>query len=146
MALKYKENEQERLEREFHEELDPRLRAMILEIERFMWREFGKDTIITHICRTQKEQDSFYQDKIEAGQFRIGNDGIKHYNRASVHQVKPSRGTDIRSWIYDDDEIRALDEYIEKWFPYGKGRDSLIHHNIGLGSHIHLQVPWMEIT
>jgi len=133
------------LEQQFFELLDPRLRAMTLEFAYLSRRQFEITPVITHIYRTQGQQNSFYRNKIEAG-YCIRQNGQVYYSldkkrpTLSVHQVVPVRGIDARDRIYSEAQINYFDKEFEKWFPYRKGKESLVHHNV-VGSHIHLQVP-----
>lgn len=132
------------LEVQFYELLDPRLRAMTLEFAYLSRRQFNITPVITHIYRTQEQQNSFYRDKIEAGYF-VRQNGQVYYSwdkerpTLSVHQMVPCRGIDIRDRVYSEAEIRFFDKEIERYFPYGRGKESLVHHTVQ-GSHIHLQI------
>jgi len=59
----------------------------------------------------------------------------------SVHNTKPCRGVDIRSWVYENPQ--AVVDDINDAFQYDPERPHMrcaILHDTGSGNHIHLQV------
>lgn len=138
-----------RLEKEL-ERADPRLRAILFELAFFVKNHFDKKLLITHIERTQKEQNLLYKERIAQG-FFVWIDGKKFYSEdkkkltLSPHQSKPTRAVDLRSKDFKDEEILMMKKHIDFWFPYGGGKSKikrptfLCHKNSG--EHIHLQVP-----
>ena len=124
--------------------MDPRLRAMVFEMEYLIQKEFDKEIVVTHIERTQNQQNEIYQDVIRRGYFVIV-DEVKCYSldklkpTLSLHQLIPARAIDLRSRIYTHEEILQIKEYMDFWFGYN-GRYALIFHN-KKGEHLHLQVP-----
>lgn len=137
--IKFKE---EKLKQEF-ERIDPRLRAMVFEMEHLVGKEFGKEIMVTSIERTQEEQNQIYKDEIDKGYFVLV-DGVKFYSQdklkptLSLHQLNPAIAIDLRSQIYIQEEIVKIKEYVDYWFAYN-GKPSLIFHNKS-GEHLHLQV------
>lgn len=91
--------------------------------------EFGTPLVITHIFRTHAEQDAIYK-----------ND--PKYNKApfvSVHQY--SRGVDARLHDMGVENAKKLAEKVNKKFPYGGGKSTVLVHDVGQGNHIHFQIP-----
>ncbi len=133
-----------RLEKEF-ERADPRLRAILFEFAFLVKNRFKKKLLITHIERTQKEQNVLYKERITQGFFVWVNDG-KFYSEdrkkptLSPHQSRPCRAVDLRSRDFTDEEIFKMKKHLDFWFPYGGGRPTFLCHK-NSEEHIHLQVP-----
>lgn len=90
---------------------------------------FKKEITITHVLRTQEQQDSFYRD----------DPVYKVKSWKSVHQF--GRGVDIRSMDFEEHEIKQIVDWVNMSFPYGDGKHATcICHNVGQGEHIHLQI------
>lgn len=106
--------------------LNPRLRAVILYAAWFSEDMLNKPLIITHLFRTQAEQNSIYTDN-------------KMYKTApwkSVHQF--GRGCDIRIRHLTETQQKHLRRKINTSFPYDAERS---HPTAFLErSHLHLQV------
>jgi len=66
------------LEEEF-QRADPRLRALVFELAFLVKRKFNKGLLITHIERTQKDQNQLRQERID--QDFMFFRGIKSYIR-----------------------------------------------------------------
>jgi len=131
------------LEEEF-QRADPRLRGLVFELAFLVKRKFNKGLLVTHIERTQKEQDQLHQEKIDQGFFvLLGNKKLYSEDKLkptlSPHQSVPSRAIDLRSQTFQDNEIVEMKEYIDLWFPYGEGKPAFLCHK-NSGEHIHLQV------
>jgi hypothetical protein len=134
------------LEEEF-QRADPRLRSFVFELANLVKRKFNKGLLITHIERTQKEQNQLHQEKIDQGFYvLLGNKKLYSEDKLkptlSPHQSVPSRAIDLRSNTFSDDEIVEMKEYIDFWFPYREGKPTFLCHK-NSGEHIHLQVPAM---
>jgi len=82
-----------------------------------------------------------YHDLVITSGYRDGDKG--------VHGLKPCRGIDIRSWIYNDpqkivDDINSYWEYdTQRKYHIINGNKKLLltakYHDTGSGDHIHLQ-------
>lgn len=125
----FKEDNGEKLEQEWHwPSLDARLRFIVYAISAYMWEHFGLNLLITEIYRTSEMQDSYYKDNPDYQ--------IKKWN--SVHQYW--RGIDFRTSDMTSSQMQELKTYVNSLVAYGKeGISTLIIHDIGLGSHGHLQ-------
>lgn len=117
--------------------IDRRLRIIILAFAQHLKEKNQGDVLMTHILRTQEEQDAIYtSDKVD----KETRDRYIATPWRSTHQ--DGRAVDV--------SIRMLDlpEYQEQWlnkhFNYDE-RDKYPTaklHNIGHGSHLHIQVSW----
>ena len=143
--IDFKTQEWQRLKREFDSEIDPRLRILLCAVAGYMSYHFGRDMIITHLVRTEAEQDKFY----------ANNEQYQKAKWPSVHQI--GCGADIRTIyegtgkvhdgkpVFGDAQIAQLEQWIDTHFDYGdksdgKPGETSIRHNIGIGDHLHLQV------
>ncbi len=109
------------------------LRLIVFALAGFADYHFGKDVVITHILRSQAQQDEFYRE----------NPRYKGKPWKSVHQL--GRGIDIRSSLFNRGEIDRIIGYLNLHFLYGGGKPTALYHNIGRGAHLHLQVAGNEI-
>lgn len=115
----------ERLQQEWSSpELDVRLRAIILALAEHIDRNYGKPLVITSIFRSDTEQKNIYGADTE---------------KVSPHQYW--RAIDIRTWIYEQDEVTGILAFLNKWWPRGDRYPLAIYHDVGRGAHIHIQVP-----
>lgn len=121
-TIKFKTKRQEK---EFMQ-LDPRLKAIVFEASNFA-ETLDKIITITECIRTRKEQRKIYPDKPR---------------KRSVHEF--NRGADLRVWNWKEIEIKALENRINKYWPYGRKKKSCIVHNVGRGKHFHIQVPHLQ--
>jgi len=103
--------------------ISPRLRALLLEVSHYSQKTWGIVPIITHLLRTQEEQEAIY--------------GIGTYKR-SPHQY--GRAADLRSRIYTIEQVAELVNYLNKEFPRGDKYKTALYHTVGRGWHLHLQV------
>ena len=112
-------------ERQFNEfgAVLPRLRALLWEVAHYSLTHCGITPIITHVLRTQEEQEAIYG---------------KNTKRRSPHQ--DGRAADLRSRIYTAPQITDLVKYINTEFPRHDGYPTALYHTVGLGWHLHLQV------
>lgn len=121
-ATKFKDR---RLLDEFNDS-NPHLQALVLYLGRYAYRQFDTVLIVTHVHRTQKEQDEIYKDNFayQKGPWK------------SVHQF--GRGTDIRIRNLPRGVAVMLCKHINTNWHYGSfGKPTaLLERN-----HIHLQVP-----
>jgi len=122
-----------RIEYEFNYDavLEDKLKKIVYILSLYCEVEFNKDITITHIYRTEMEQNDIYH-KSE-----------KYQNKPwkSVHQF--GRGVDVRSHNFNKIEIEKIKSFING-ITYREGSATLtcIHHDIGLGEHFHLQVSY----
>lgn len=129
---------------EFDFQLDSRLRAMLFEFDHYASFVLGHNLIITHICRSQAEQNRLYASEIAKGKFYMVN-GEKWYSEdgksptLSVHQTKPCRGIDIHNNDWPQADIDKALNYVNGIWRYGRGLNTLISHNVE-GQHFHMQV------
>lgn len=100
------------------------LRAMVYALSGFAKESFRKDLVVTHVFRTLDEQRDIYG----AGTKKI-----------SVHML--GRGVDLRDSIYTPAEAGTMLEFVKKHFDYGASHRAMLRHDLGRGSHFHLQVP-----
>lgn len=115
------------LEKEFEHEISPRLRSLLYAVSGFVKHNFHKDIDITELMRDQDMQDRYYK-----------NDPKYKVNPwKSVHQF--GRGADIRSSGWTTEQIKQIDEFVDKYFDYGE-KQSSIYHDVGHGAHLHFQV------
>ncbi len=116
----------ERLLQEWNSrELDTRMRAILLALAEYIERNYNKGLVVTSIHRTTAEQKSIY-----------GQDTT----RVSPHQFW--RAIDIRTWIYDANEVTGILAFLNKWWPRSDSKPLAIYHDVGRGAHIHIQVPY----
>ncbi len=98
--------------------LDSRLKFIIYALAGFTIEEFGKAVTITSI-------------------YRKGDASIHGYWRA----------IDIRSFIYEEEEIISIIKFLNGGIIYGKEPfKTALYHNVGQGPHIHIQVSHNTYT
>ena len=104
------------------------LKQVIYMLSLYCELEFGKDVVITELYRTQSEQDFYYKDR----------DTYQRKPWKSVHQF--GRGADIRSRNFTENQITKIIAFLNlKTYKSGSKYQTAIYHNIGMGSHIHIQ-------
>lgn len=121
-----------RLRREFGD-LHPALLKILYWLSG--WAEMNtsaKNIEITHLLRTQAEQDGIYED----------NDDYRLNPWKSVHQFNRGADISVRSFIDQGDDPELICRLINAEFPYGDGihLTALFHQMGDRGKHIHLQV------
>lgn len=128
----FKDNDP-RLEAEFKYDtiVNSKLKKILYMLALYCEVEFGKDITITELYRTQDEQDQYYED----------NQRYKEKPWKSVHQF--GRGADVRSKNFEPDEAERIIKFL-KCVTYRDGSKSqtVVHHDIGLGEHFHIQVSY----
>ena len=103
-------------------QVHPDIRKILYWLSGYLQQTQGIDVMVTDLIRTREEQRALYPDEPD---------------KRSVHEFW--RGADIRS--EDIEDPKALESYINYTWPYGKGRiKTAIHHDVGRGDHIHIQV------
>ena len=123
---------QEVLRQQFYdlEAVDPRVRAVVSEMDYFFQQKFGRELVITSVGRTEEEQKELYPDFFA----RIGR------VRPSAHLDRPCRAVDLRSRDLSEGEIQTLREYFESWWEELPGWAFLVNDRGGAFPHIHIQV------
>ena len=95
----------------------------LIELSLFTKKEFGKPLVITHMERTQAQQNKMYGNK---------------RGKRSWHQF--SAAADIRSRIYSPREIVQIVRFLKKHEKTNAIKKlTVLFHDIGLASHIHFQ-------
>jgi hypothetical protein len=112
--------------------IDDRLRIMIYSLAGYVSYNFGKQIIITELLRTQTTQDSYY----------ANNPDYQNKKWFSVHQF--SRGCDVSLQYFTPSEINDIELFGNLHFVYNNTLKAFLIHDIGLGPHLHLQVPPSE--
>lgn len=110
---------QKRLEYEYYNQIDGRLRAVYLELNDWMFRELGLRLIITCLNRTKEENK-----KVNGSEW-------------SAHLF--GRALDGRTRGFSDKEVKKIIEHLSLvWgnFLYVK------HHNAGTGMHLHVNITY----
>ena len=107
-----------RLEREFWYEIDPRLRAVFLELNLWIWLTLGKTLTVTCLNRTREENE------------KVGG------STYSAHLDR--RAGDLRSRKFTADEIQQIEQHLEQ--VWGKDFLFVLCHNSGTGPHIHVNI------
>lgn len=100
---------------EHFQELNPKLREIVLDLASFCSFHFNKDIIVTSLFRLE--------------------------DKKSVHAY--GRGADIRSLDFSAEEIAQIDTYLNTTYIYDPKRPNkltCLYHNVGQGDHLHLQV------
>jgi len=115
--------------------LDKRLKIILYCLAGYMEYILSQPLIITGIFRTQEEQDSIYED----------NFAYKQNPWTSVHQVW--RGADTSVLYLTKEQIDDIVVFLNDNFKYSSPRFSTSKaHNVGFGSHIHIQCDPDKIT
>jgi hypothetical protein len=150
MAFRYKKNQRLVIQSQFRR-MDARLQFIALSVMGFTDHVFGKDIVITEIYRTRQQQESYYPNQ----PYRPS---VHQFGRGIDFGIRPYRPDDLDPWPYDAptgcpaleaSEVQTIDDWFSAVVSYDDERpdmDSLIHHNVGLGDHLHLQVSWRKST
>lgn len=119
-------------EKEEFPKIAPHLRAILWELAWFCKRNFDQQICVTELLRTQSEQDAIY----------ANNQKYQIKPWKSVHQF--GRGADIRTYnCFSLEEIQKILQFLNSNWVYDPQRPHLktaIHHDVGSGAHIHIQV------
>ena len=103
---------------EFKNEIDPKLRAVLLELDHFTVAQFGTNLTITCLIRTHEEQM------------------IINPNRPNSSHCS-ARAADLRSSVFIDGEIATIHDHIRQtWGDMVHFK----HHDSGSGDHFHLNI------
>jgi hypothetical protein len=123
--IKFKDSRVE-TEWKYSSELSERVKKIAEIVAGFCQLNFGKDVVITHILRSQAEQDTFYANDAK----------YKEAPWKSVHQY--GRGIDLRSRDFTPAEIERIVAFANM-ITYSKEKNTCVYHDVGQGKHIHLQ-------
>lgn len=110
------------------------LAKLMIDLYRYIAREMGQDTVMTMIFRSQDEQDAIYRNnpRYEARPF------------TSPHQYW--QAIDIRSTIFDDDEIAQIEQYLnDKYNGTNYYKWTAKNHKVGDGAY-HFHIQYYEVT
>jgi len=115
----------------FHvEATDPRLRAIVVELDFFFQKKFGRELLTTCVWRTEAEQQKLYPEFFN----RVG------LTRPSPHLDRPCRAVDLRSKDLCPEEIEALRNYFQSWWGDLPNAAFLINDRGSAFPHIHIQI------
>jgi hypothetical protein len=126
--LKYKLKYVSRLLTEFYDILDPRCRAILLELADWSKGAIGEDITITCLGRTEEENTAMM-----ASQY-------------SAHLIKIDewvRGFDIRCKNFSDEQVDLIVEHLEKTWNQNNKFLHIVATKHGTGKHIHVNIRWM---
>jgi len=122
----------------------PDIGKLILDyVDYFSQKEFGIEIMITHLFRTQDEQDYIYK-----GRTRKQGDTLRHYGKNpwySDHQFW--QAADIRTFHYKPEQVKKIIKFINENFRYNKddSKKMVLYHQIGShGWHFHIR--WCKET
>jgi len=111
LRIRFKED----TDHEHFQELNPKLRGIVLDLATYCSFHFNRDIMVTSLFRLE--------------------------NKKSVHAY--GRGADIRSLDFNAEEIAQIERYLNTTYIYDPSRPNkltCLYHNVGFGDHFHLQV------
>lgn len=118
-------DETSRTMREFREEIDPKLRAVLLELDHFTVQQFGINLTIVSLIRTLEEQMKLNPDRPNSS--HVIDVELRFYGRAG----------DIRSHIFTVWQSEAVARHIkDTWGDIVHFK----HHDSGSGDHFHINI------
>jgi len=126
------------LEAEF-ERAHPRVQAMALYLDAHVRRTLAHDVMVTSVERSQAEYDAIYltAEAIANGEHYMGPK--PHW--ADIERGIRSRAVDFRTiGELSDAEVESLVTHINQNWPRTDAKPSALFHNVGAGSHLHIQV------
>ncbi len=153
MAFRYKLHKRAIIQSQFRE-MDNRLQFIAYSIMGFVHQTFGKDLVITEIFRTEEQQREYYRQP-KTGPYKKS---VHQFGRGLDFGIRPYRPTDLDAWPYEvatgnpvieEAEAQTIDAWFSAIVSYDDERpeyDSIVHHDVGLGDHLHLQVSWRKTT
>lgn len=110
---------------EFKNEIDPKLRAVLLELDHFTVHQFGINLTITCLVRTPQEQ------------MRLNPRRPKSSHVPDVELRFYGRGSDTRSRVFSSKQIDKINWHIKNtWGDVIHFK----HHDSGSGDHFHINV------
>lgn len=108
------------------ERAHPRAQALAYYIDNYSQRRFGHDIMITDVERDKAAYEAIY--------------GIG-YTGPMPHLGPHSRAFDFRTvGEFTDDQMQEMSDHINGYWVRADGKPTLIHHDVGAGSHGHGQV------
>ena len=110
---------QNKLKFQFYNQIDGRLRALLLELGDFTKRELNVPVTITGLNRTKEENA-----KVNGSEW-------------SAHLF--GRAVDIRTSVFTEAEVKKIMSHID--FLWGD-MIYVLHHNVGSGMHLHVNIKY----
>lgn len=111
--------------REFREEIDPKTRAVLLELDYFTVQQFGINLTITCLVRTPQEQ------------MRLNPRRPKSSHVIDIELRFYGRGADVRSHVFTPQQAAIIEKHIkDTWGDMVHFK----HHDSGSGDHFHINV------
>lgn len=131
----------ERLKKEFEEDINPRLKIILFALAEMLDYSKLGTLVITHLIRTQAEQDAIYMSMNMKESIRTAY--MKKKWR-SVHQK--GRGADIS--VANLKNPQEITDWLNANFRYSSRnfKPTCILEDLGHGSHLHLQCSAMGTT
>jgi len=120
------------LERQFSQDIHELLRHRLYSLVGMVAYRFRKDITVTHLVRTQAQQDEIYKDDKQYM--------VKKWT--SVHQVVPCRGADIRIDGFSAEELLSIQFFLNYHSHYYGYRKPICFPE---RDHYHIQVLSKEI-
>ena len=116
----------DRVELEWHGELNVRLRTVLLYLDWFLKTQHHVDMVLTGLLRTREEQLALYPGKVNPP--------------TSVHEV--GRGADVRTRDWPVGLAKLVETHLNKVFRYSVNthHETALWHDVGAGEHLHVQV------
>lgn len=119
------------MEKEF-DELDSRLRIILFALEGYLKHKYNTSLIITHLWRSQKEQDEIYKNDPEYQKRPFKS--VHQYYRGADISISTVSGKKIANWLNVN-------------FFYAPGKPTALVHTVASwGIHLHIQVSYHRIT
>lgn len=121
--------DEERLVNEFIK-LPVKLQEILWYASAYSKLRFNVQLVLTHIFRTQEEQDAIYKNDAK----------YKQKKYTSVHQLY--RGADARLHDMGVENAKKLADHINSLFKYSPDSklNTVLVHDVGQGNHIHFQI------
>ena len=126
--IKHKPENLEKLMAGYYEELDPRCRAILLELDEWLEWKFNKGIVITQIGRTLEENKAI---------------GGFEFSAHIIREDEYVRAVDFRSRIYTEEEKIAIVNHLEKTWNRHVKFIHIVATTHGTGPHIHVNIRWM---
>ncbi len=109
------------------ERAHPRIQALALYLDDYAKRNFGKDLMLTDVERTQEEYDSIYH--------------VISYSGPRPHIGPQSRAVDFMTvGELTDAQVKQTVDHVNGFWIRRDGKLTAMHHDVGDGIHLHIQV------